>query len=111
MKDIKHFVGDRIRDLRKQKGLSQEDLGWKAGLHNTYVGAVERGEKNCSIETLEKIAKALEIEIRELFPQGSERTAREMKSFLIKHMDKLSPSILRPLEDLMIGIESLESKK
>ncbi len=111
MKDIKHSVGNRIRDLRKQKGLSQEQLGWEAGLHNTYIGAIERGEKNCSLETLEKIVKALKVEISELFPRGQERTDREIKSLISKQMDKLSPSILKPLADLMLGIGSLEFKK
>lgn len=67
MDDIKALLGKRIRDLRKQRGLSQEELGWKSELHFTYIGAVERGEKNCSIITLEKLSKGLEISIKELF--------------------------------------------
>jgi transcriptional regulator with XRE-family HTH domain len=111
VKSIRNIVGDRIRELRKQRGLSQEGLGDKAGLHYTYIGAVERGEKNCSIETVEKIAKALKIEIGELFPKVPERTAKDMKALAGKHMDKLSSEILRPLTDLIIGIEGLESQK
>ena len=45
MEDIKSLLGKRIRDLRKQRGLSQEELGWKAELHFTYIGAVEEEEK------------------------------------------------------------------
>ena len=58
MEDIKSLLGKRIRNLRKQKGLSQEELGWKSELHFTYIGAVERGERNCSIITLKKSQKA-----------------------------------------------------
>ena len=56
MENTKTLVGERIRALRKEKGWSQEELGEKASLHHTYVGAVERGEKNASIETLGRIA-------------------------------------------------------
>ena len=63
MDDIKCLVGKRVRALRKEKGLTQEELGWRAELHYTYIGAVERGEKNCSLETLDKISKALSVNI------------------------------------------------
>lgn len=56
-----------IKEERIAQGLSQEELGYRAGLHRTYVGAVERGEKNITIDTLEKIAKALGIDKNELF--------------------------------------------
>jgi transcriptional regulator with XRE-family HTH domain len=66
VKDIKQLVGERIRNLRKEQGLSQEELGAKADLHYTYIGAVERGEKNCSITTLARIAQGLNVELGEL---------------------------------------------
>lgn len=56
-----------IKEERIAQGLSQEELGYRAGVHRTYVGAVERGEKNITIDTLEKIAKALGIDKNELF--------------------------------------------
>jgi transcriptional regulator with XRE-family HTH domain len=59
MTDIVKAVGDRVRLYRNKAGLSQNDLGDLAGLHNTYIGQVERGEKNITIEGLEKIIKAL----------------------------------------------------
>ena len=66
MKEIKRVVGDRIRSLRKERRLSQEELGAKANLHYTYIGAVERGEKNCSITTLARIAQGLNVELEDL---------------------------------------------
>lgn len=60
--------GQRIRQLRKVRGLTQERLANKAGLHYTYVGAVERGEKNISLINIKNLARALEVEVCELFP-------------------------------------------
>jgi transcriptional regulator with XRE-family HTH domain len=59
--------GRVIRDLRKKQGLSQEELAEKAGLHRTYIGMIERGEKNITLENIDKIAKALNVQIEELF--------------------------------------------
>jgi len=60
--------GDKVRELRKEKELSQEELADKAGLHRTYIGMIERGEKNITLTNIEKIAKALAISIKELMP-------------------------------------------
>lgn len=59
--------GNRIRKLRKDKNLSQEELSFKANLHRTYIGMIERGEKNITLLNIEKIAKALDINIKDLF--------------------------------------------
>ncbi len=59
--------GKRVRELRKQKGYSQEELADKAGLHRTYIGSIERGEQSVSIDNIEKIAKALKASIALLF--------------------------------------------
>ena len=58
--------GDRVREIRKKKGLSQEELAYKADLHRTYIGMIERAEKNITLVNIEKIANALEIEIADL---------------------------------------------
>ena len=59
--------GEKVRELRKQKGLSQEELAFKADLHRTYIGMIERAEKNITLVNVEKIANALEIPINKLF--------------------------------------------
>ena len=59
--------GDRLRKIRQKKNLSQEELGFKADIHRTYVGAIERGEQNVSLINIEKLAKALNVRIKELF--------------------------------------------
>jgi len=65
--DIAQVIGQRIRNYRNQKGLSQEKLAEAAGCHSTYIGQVERGEKNATIESIEKIARALDVPLSELF--------------------------------------------
>lgn len=59
--------GDRIRELRKAKGISQEELAERAGLHRTYIGMIERAEKNITLINIEKLAIALNVEIKQLF--------------------------------------------
>lgn len=56
-----------LRVARLAKGLSQEDLADIAGLHRTFVGAVERGETNVSVDNIERLADALDVSIQELF--------------------------------------------
>ena len=58
--------GDKVRELRKDMGVSQEELSYKADLHRTYIGMIERAEKNITLINIEKIAKALNIEVSEL---------------------------------------------
>ncbi|KAA6309745.1 HTH-type transcriptional regulator DdrOP3 [termite gut metagenome] len=59
--------GERIRKIRKEKGLSQESLALNANLHRTYIGMIERAEKNITLVNIQKIADALEINIKDLF--------------------------------------------
>ena len=59
--------GERVREIRKEKGLSQEELAHKADLHRTYIGMIERAEKNITLINIEKIANALEVNINDLF--------------------------------------------
>lgn len=61
-------IGQRIREFRKAKGFSQEDFAYEVGLDRTYMGSVERGERNIATLNLIRIAKTLKIEIGDLFP-------------------------------------------
>lgn len=58
---------NRLRELRRKAGLSQEELGFRAGLHRTYIGSIERAEQNVSLDNIHKIAKAFKVPIYELF--------------------------------------------
>jgi len=66
MADINKIVGKNIRKYREKKGLTQEALAYEADLHRAYIGQIERGEKNIGVKNLEKIAKALHINIKNL---------------------------------------------
>lgn len=67
MSDINKDVGFRIRQVREERGLTQEELAARADLHRAYIGQIECGEKNIGLVNLEKIAKALKVDIRDLF--------------------------------------------
>ena len=58
--------GERVRSERKKRGFSQENLATKAGVHRTYIGMIERAEKNITLSNIEKVAKALGISIKDL---------------------------------------------
>lgn len=59
--------GERVREERHRLGLSQEELGARAGVHRTYIGMIERAEKNITLENIEKIAGALRLKIADFF--------------------------------------------
>jgi transcriptional regulator with XRE-family HTH domain len=67
MKDIRKSYGEHLKIFRKKKGLSQEDLAFKSTIHRTYISEVERGRRNISIVNIAKIAKALNLSIKEFF--------------------------------------------
>ena len=68
--DLKALLGVAIKTQRASLGISQEELAYRAGLHRTYVSDVERGARNPSVETIEKLARALEISVSMLFDQA-----------------------------------------
>ena len=67
MSEISKLIGQRIRNYRTQQKLSQEKLAELSGCHPTYIGQVECGEKNATLESIEKIASALNIPLAQLF--------------------------------------------
>lgn len=68
--DIKARFGARLRAIRTKAGLSQEALGMDADLHRTFVSMVERGERNVTIATVEKLARALKCRMADLMPDA-----------------------------------------
>jgi transcriptional regulator with XRE-family HTH domain len=102
MDNVRVLVGERIRSLRKERGWSQEELGEKADLHHTYVGAVERGEKNASIDTLDKIADALGIEMVDLFTlTKGQVNVDKLRAYIIEEVKESSPGMLKLIAALI----------
>lgn len=103
MENLVLKLGDRIRNIRKQQGMSQELLGERSGLHTNYIGQVERGEKNVTVESLERIANGLNISLEQLF----------------RHLDPVPPTddlhrlllLLedRPPQDKQLALQLLQS--
>lgn len=67
MRDIAKLVGQRIRNYRTQLGLSQEKLAELSRCHPTYIGQLERGEKNATLESIERVSSALNVPLSKLF--------------------------------------------
>ena len=67
MSDLSVEIGKRVRNYRIQQKMSQEELAEKCGLHPTYIGQVERGEKNATLESISKITAGLSISMSTLF--------------------------------------------
>ena len=109
MENVKRLIGDRIRQLRKEKGLSQEKLGYESELHCTHIGSIERGQKNFSIDTLIKVSKGLNVEVADLFnfPMPPAE-AKRMKKSLIEDINVSSPETIKILSDLLTGLKSLK---
>jgi transcriptional regulator with XRE-family HTH domain len=64
------MFGERVRLLRKRMGISQEELAYKANLHRTYIGMIERAEKNITLLNIEKIAVALKVPVTDLLEES-----------------------------------------
>jgi len=69
MSDLIHLFARNLRLLRKRAGFSQEELAHRAGLHRTYVGSVERGERNISLKNIGRLARALNVDPATLLSQ------------------------------------------
>lgn len=80
MSEIAKAIGQRIRNYRTKQGLSQEKLAELSGCHPTYIGQLERGEKNATIESIEKIAVALNVSLSRLFDKlgGQDHNDRDI---------------------------------
>ncbi len=64
--ELLNKFGGKVREERLKRGLSQEELAGKAGVHRTYIGMIERGEKNITLINIKKVASALDLKIDQL---------------------------------------------
>ena len=63
---LKEF-GQKVQQRRKELGISQEELAYRAGFHRTYIGMIERAERNITLSNLKRLADALGVELKDLF--------------------------------------------
>lgn len=103
MAEVVKRLGERIRRMRKAKGLSQDQLAELSGLHTNYVGQVERGEKNLTIETLQKVVEGLDTSLEELFRFLG---PMERKDALGQIVEMLAE---RPTSDQMMALNVLKT--
>lgn len=74
--ELQRVVGQRLRELRSDRGLSQEGFAQAIGVHRTYMGAIERGERNLTLRSLERIAERLGVEVTVLVCPRSPASGR-----------------------------------
>jgi len=99
MKEIALIVGERVRTYRRNSGLTQEALAEKAELHHTYIGQLERGEKNATLETVQKIAQALDLPFEVLLEkivvgENDNPVAREAYNLIARQTEKDQKALL-----------------
>ena len=92
MSEIAKFIGQRIRNYRTQRGLSQEKLAELSGCHPTYIGQVERGEKNATLESIEKLDnsdayESIPLKCYEFFSAKTKAEQEQLYRILLE-MDK-----------------------
>lgn len=108
MTDLLQFVGNRIRDIRKSRNLSQQQLAEKADTHHSYIGDLERGNRNITLQSLEKIANALEVDVSELFAYQAElgklgdqhQVLSEILHLLLQQSETHQQKVLRVLREV-----------
>ncbi|MBU1208328.1 MAG: helix-turn-helix domain-containing protein [Proteobacteria bacterium] len=98
MKDIKRTFGQRIKTLRRFKSLTQEQLAERSGLSYKFIGEIERGTGNPTIDTIGKIARALEVPVARLL---TEKKEEEEWIYLLRKEDLLT---LRKAAEILEGI-------
>ncbi len=114
MKNLGETIGKRIRSYRVQAQLSQEALAERAGVHPTYIGQLERGEKNATIESIAKITAALQLPLSKLFAhlESSEEQQEDIPSvcyqMILQQPEKKQKAILKLLQDIVAVLENEE---
>jgi transcriptional regulator with XRE-family HTH domain len=95
MADNKKLLGQKVRQLRKQNGYSQERFAELVGIDPNSVSRIECGVHYPSLDTLEKIAKVLKVEMRDLFLFSNKESAEELCTYLVQTASELDVEKLR----------------
>ncbi len=104
--ELSKEIGSRIKNNRRSQNLSQEELAFRAGIHTSYFGCIERGEKCPTIETLAKICSALDIPVSNIIPEKNEpKLSPEERT--LSALRKLSPDKQEYFADIIENIAEL----
>ena len=106
------IIGQRIRNFRIQNGFSQEKLAELAGCHPTYIGQIERGEKNATIESIEKITLALNISLSTLFDGlGKEYNSLSKNTLLLcnEFLSYKKPEELNKIYKILLSLDEYKN--
>lgn len=102
MNELSTALGRRVRELRRQRNISQEELGYKASISAAHLGQIERGLKKPTVETLGRIASALGISVSELFhfdaplpDQLPSETLDKINAYLLSMSEEQQKDILK----------------
>jgi len=110
MSEISKLIGQRIRNYRTQQKLSQEKLAELSGCHPTYIGQIERGEKNATLESIEKIASALNISLSQLFEKiGTWESSENIPLKCYEFLSAKNKSEQEHLYSLLIEIDKYKN--
>ena len=112
MGELAKAVGQRIRNYRTKAGLSQEKLAELSGCHPTYIGQLERGEKNATIESIDKIATALNLPMSTLFEQlgGQDDGSRNIPLECYEFLSAKIPDEQEQLFKILLEMDKYRSK-
>jgi transcriptional regulator with XRE-family HTH domain len=94
-------IGQRVKDFRRHYGLTQEGLAEKLEVHPSYVGQLERGERQASLQTLEKLALAFRLSPFEFFHEEEELDKEGLKKRCLTLLDKCTSSQIRAFCELL----------
>ena len=103
MTDLKRLFCTRIKNLRENKGWTQENLAEMMDISSNYLSSIERGKENPTFDMLEKISTALGVEIREIFDFGHEISQDELRKMLNKFAKEADE------EDLRLAVKILRA--
>lgn len=112
MSEIAKAVGQRIRNYRTNQGLSQEKLAELSGCHPTYIGQLERGEKNATLESIEKIALALNVPLSTLFEKlgGQKESSPDIPLTCYEFLSAKSHEEQDQLYKILLEMDKYKSK-
>ena len=103
MSELSEKIGKQLRSARRAAGLSQEALAEKCGLHPTYIGQIERGEKNATVESISRIARGLNISLASLFELIDDENGSDITCFASEAYD-LFQSIPPETQEKLIAL-------